>query len=205
MKKIIFSGFFGMKPNVAKHYIKFLQHLGHKVDFEPYSISDVLVPWKYKNIRAKFVPKESHYDAMYCISGGCLHMLNLIPKITVDKIIFDSGPYNHSSKHIEHFIKNKYHVPFPLEKLIDTTYSVCKLGSIEAVNVEYWKTILEPARPQLILTSKLDKIIDQNFVRNYAKDKKNIEHIEFDSGQHANIYKYNTEKYTALVQKFINN
>jgi hypothetical protein len=205
MKKIIFSGFFRIKPSVAKHYIEFFQNLGHKVDFEPYTISDVLIRRKHACIRNNFIPKSSHYDVMYCISGGCLHMLNLIPKITVDKIIFDSGPYLCSSKHIEHFIQNKYHVPFPLEQTINNTYRFFKFGSISDANTEYCETILKPLRPQLILTSKKDQIIDQNFIRSYAKDKKNIEHIEFNDGIHANIYKYNKEQYTAIVNQFIKN
>jgi hypothetical protein len=205
MKKIIFSGFFGMKPSVAKHYIELFQRLGHKVDFEPYTISDVFLIRNNQRTRDNYIPKSPHYDVMYCISGGSLRMLNIIPKITADKIIFDSGPYLFSSKHFEHFLQNKYHIPFPLDPLINASFRAFNLGSISEANAEYWKTILEPLRPQLILTSKKDQIIDQNFIRSYAKDKKNIEHIEFNDGIHANIYKYNKEQYSAIVNQFIKN
>jgi hypothetical protein len=84
------------------------------------------------------------------------------------------------------------------------TYRICNLGSITDVNTVYWKTILDPIRPQLILTSKNDRIIDRSFIQTYTKDKKNINHIEFNTGTHANIYRYNLEKYSADVQQFIN-
>jgi hypothetical protein len=203
MKKILFAGFFGMTPAHAKHYIQLFSRLGHTVHCEPYTFTDVALPRNHALVRNRYVPKSPHYDVMYCISGGSLHFSNLQPKISVDKIIFDSGPYYYSSKHFEHYLQNKYRISLPLEGLINRTYRACNFGSFPNANKEYWKTILDPLRPQLILTAKKDTIVDQAFIQSYAQGKENITHIEYNTGHHANIYKYNVEKYSADVQQFI--
>ena len=121
MKKVIFTGFFGMTHKHASTYIKMWNSLGYNVDFEPYKISDVLYAGdRFKKIRKEFIPKNKHYDAAYCISGGSLHMLNLIKSennFTVNKIIFDSGPYLFSNKHIEHYLHYTYFDPYNIYKI----------------------------------------------------------------------------------------
>ena len=209
MKNIIFTGFFGMKQSHAIKYINMWNKLGYNVDFEPYKISDVLLGGnRYKTIRNNFKPKNKHYDAAYCISGGCLHMLNLISaknNFTIDKIIFDSGPYLFSTKHIEHYL---YYSMFdshinklPISNIIDIIYKMNNIDP-DIYNKEYYKSLLKPDLPKLILTCKSDKLIINDFINDLSKSPNTI-HREFENGKHANIYSANKDSYIVYINEFM--
>jgi hypothetical protein len=210
MKNVIFTGFFCMKQSHALKYITMWNKLGYNVDFEPYKISDVLLGGnRYKTIRNNFIPKNKHYDAAYCISGGCLHMLNIISaknNFTINKIIFDSGPYLFSSKHIEHYIHYSFCEPnniykLPLNNFINNMYKINNIN-LDNHNEEYYKLLLKPELPKLILTSKKDKIIVNDFIST-LKNTNNIQHHEFENGKHGNIYIPNKDLYMEHINNFM--
>jgi hypothetical protein len=205
MKRVIFTGFFGMTTNHAQKYINMWNKLGYSVDFEPYTISDVLLGEpRYNKIQNNFVPKNKHYDVAYCISGGSLHMKNLISaknNFTIKKIIFDSGPYLFSTKHIEHYIHQMYFKTYkpPLNGILTHFYKFNN-SNIDKYNKEYYNTLLNPI-PKLILTCKNDKIIVNDFI-NDLKKSNNVQYHEFEQGKHGNIYKYN-ESYIDHIDNFM--
>jgi hypothetical protein len=211
MKKVIFTGFFGMKQKHAEIYISMWKKIGYGVSYEPYSTTDVLLAGnKFKEIRNNFKPQHKHYDAAYCISGGCLHMHNLIcakNNFTIDKVIFDSGPYLFNSKHIDNYIHktyfNKYNQTIPFEKMLTNMYEMRKIY-LESYNKEYYNTLLNKDLPKLILLGKEDNIIYRPFVTELINNShhNNIVHHEFEKGNHANLYKYNREDYIDIVNNF---
>ena len=208
MKKVIFTGFFGMKHKHAEIYTNMWKNLGYDINYEPYTISDVLLPHKnFTRIRNTFKPKYTHYDIAYCISGGCLHMHNLMSaknNFTIDKVVFDSGPYLFSSNHIENYIHNTYFTKLykiPLTNSLDYIYEKNKVD-LKEYNREYNTTLLSNEIPKLILTSKNDNIIVRPFINSLIKN--NIQHHEFEKGKHANLYKYNKD-YVDIINNFIKN
>ena len=51
VKKILFTGFFGMKDKHAMKYIKMLEKLNCEVDYIPYNIMDIVIPKNhYKSV-----------------------------------------------------------------------------------------------------------------------------------------------------------
>ena len=206
MKRVIFTGFFGMTSKHSHIYINMWESLGYKIDYEPYKISDVLLGGnRFEKIRNNFKPKHKHYDMMYCISGGCLHAHNLISaknNFTIDKIIFDSGPYLFSTKHIEHYINNTYSYKLPLSNIMDTIYKIRKVDHVQ-YNKEYYNTLLKKDIPKLIITSKKDKIIVRQFIESLILNDNNIKYCEFENGKHANIYNYNKTEYIDAIKNFI--
>lgn len=173
-----------MQQKHAGIYIIMWKNLGANVDNE---------------IRNKFIPKKQHYDIIYCISGGSLHMLNLLQaknKFTYNKIIFDSGPYLYNTCQAENYLKY-----IPIEKILNVYYG----EKIKVVNKEYESVVLNLNVPKLILTSKTDTMIDQIYIKKYIKSSTNIKYIEFEKGSHANIYKTNKDEYTAIMFEALNN
>ena len=207
MKQILFIGFFGMQQKHAGIYINMWKNLGANVDNEVYRINDTFNIYKHHKIRNKFIPKKQHYDIIYCISGGSLHMLNLLQaknKFTYNKIIFDSGPYLYDTCQAENYLKQMYPTTLkyiPIEKILNVYYG----EKIKVVNKEYESVVLNLNVPKLILTSKTDTMIDQIYIKNYIKSSTNIKHIEFEKGSHANIYKTNKDEYTAIMFEALNN
>ena len=214
MKRILFTGFFGMKYKHASFYINMWKKLNCEVDYIPYNILDVVVPKKYYNRITRISDstksdstKYKEYDYAYCISGGCLYLQHLTfnKNININNIIFDSGPFNYSASHLEHFIHNTYNLHFlPLNNSI-LKYWKFKNIDIDIINNHYSDNILYKNIPKLILTSKKDTIINNIYINNYINSHKvnNITHIEFENGKHANLYKYNKKLYTDILYNYI--
>ena len=186
-----------------------MEKIGYDVTYKPYSTIDVLLAGnKFKEIRNNFKPQHKHYDVAYCISGGCLYMHNLIcakNNFTIDKVIFDSGPYLFNTKHIDNYVHytffNKYKQGIPIDKMLANMYVMRKID-LEVYNKEYYNTLLNKDLPKLILLGKEDNIIYRPFVKELISNDNNIEHHEFEKGIHANLYKYNREDYIDIVNNF---
>ena len=202
MKKVIFTGFFGITNKQASHYIKMWNSIGYNVDYKPYNISDIIL---FRNkYKAKIIIPESvpvHYDIVYSISGGCFHMSNLLfanKHISYDKIIFDSGPYLYNINHLEHFINKKYSCYIPIETVYKS-FLRSKNIDLDEYNKNYCDNFLNTSKPKLFLTCKNDNIIIKPFIKQLSNS--NV-HYEFEKGEHANIYKMNQQLYLDLISVF---
>ena len=202
--KVLFTGFFGIQPKHTQHYISMWKKLNATVDPEPYHLRDVFsVNHRHAIIRDTFQPKQAHYDVIHCISGGCLYLFNLLQakhSFTYDRIIFDSGPYLYSTPQVENFVHQTYPNSkcIPVKRLIDIYYNN-KLGP---VNAEYERTVLYTPADKLVLTSTMDRTIDQPFVEDFIH-KTGAKHVKFPTGAHANIYKTNMDEYTSALMDFV--
>ena len=205
MKNVLFTGFFGMTAKHAGAYIRMWEKLGHKVDYQPYTHADVLLAGgRFEKIRSNVRLNAKHYDVAYCISGGSLHMHNLLmgSGARVDRVIFDSGPYLFSSKHIEHYVQATTGVNVPLYGIIHNFYQVRGLD-LEEYNKEFRQTLLARELPKLILTGQKDKVIVRPFVEDLIKDNGEIYHHDFVKGSHANLLRHNEDEYIALVETWL--
>jgi hypothetical protein len=197
-------GFFGMQQKHAEHYMRMWENIGATVDFESYQIRDIFsIKKQHDIIRATYQPKNSHYDAVYCISGGCLHLLNLVQakkSFTYDRLIFDSGPYLYSMSQTEHYIHQMYPAlkVIPVKRILDLYY----VNKIESKNSEYKSVVLNAPVKKLVLTSQTDRIVDQVFIADFVRQSGST-HVKFPSGTHANIYKANKEEYKSALLDFL--
>lgn len=206
MAKVLFAGFFGMQKKHTIRYIDLWKKLGSNVvDHEPYELQDIFRVNAYPIIREKFCSRQPHYDIVYCISGGSLHMLNLIKaknSFTFDRIVFDSGPYQFSVRQAENYAQQLF--PWtkmlPMYSALNMAYKKCTIP----LNKEHRDFFLNVNVPKLILTSKTDLIIDSQFIAEYTKSQSNCTHIQFATGAHANIYKTNQDEYENAIFKFLN-
>lgn len=203
--KVCFIGFFGMQKKHAETYINMWRTLGAHADCENYTIADIMqMPRRHEEIRETFQPKQPHYDTVHCISGGSLYVLLLIQAIktfTFSKLIFDSGPYTFDHKQTQIYA----HQVFPITKLLPVKNILNAYhGPTTILKLEeaHKKQVLYTPHPKLILTSKLDKTFDREFVDQYARNS-GAHRIEFERGKHANIYNDNKEEYLQSISDFI--
>lgn len=207
MKRVIFTGFFGITNKQASHYTKMWNGLGYNVDYEPYNIMDVLL-FKKKYINRKIIPKVQHYDVVYSISGGCFHMSNILlanKHITYDKVIFDSGPYSYNTKHLEHYVNEKYLFKYklnhiPVDTIINKFYQFRKID-LALYNKNYNDNFISTSKPTLLLTYKNDNIIVKPYIDQLVLS--NTHHYEFEKGEHANLYRTNPQLYIDIIKKFV--
>jgi len=203
--KVCFIGFFGMQKKHAEPYINMWRTLGAHTDCENYSIADLMRPQsKHEVIRNTFQPKHSHYDAVHCISGGSLYFLLLLQAkrtFTFSKIIFDSGPYTFDNKQTQIYTHQMF--PFtkllPIKTILNTYHGMPTMLTLQEAHK---KQVLYTPHPKLILTSKVDKTFDREFVDQYNRNSR-AHRIEFERGKHANIYNDNKEKYIQSISDFI--
>jgi hypothetical protein len=169
--------------------LKYLAVQGEKIQEFSYSESV---------IRAE----KNHYDIVHCISGGSLYLHLLLTSkktFTYSKIIYDSGPYTFDHKQTEIYA----HQTFPITKCLPVKNILNAVnGDASITLIDEHKNTLYTSHEKLVLTSKLDKTIDREFVMKYIHDS-SAKHIEFSKGIHANLYSTNKEEYTASLFDFI--
>jgi|688.fasta_scaffold290556_1 hypothetical protein len=201
---VCFIGFFGIKNNHVDKYIKLWNSLNASIDYYKYdSFKDLFNTSNHKKMRELFEPKKKHYDIIHCISGGSLYLHILLTSkqnFTYSKIIYDSGPYTFEPKQVEIYLNQTYPITkcLPIEKIVN----LYNEDSYKTLRIEH-KNTLYSQHEKLVLTNKLDKTIDQDFVLQFI-DKSRAKHIEFYQGKHANLYNYNKEEYTQSLIDFIN-
>jgi hypothetical protein len=156
----------------------------------------------HKTTRELFEPKKNHYDIVHCISGGSLYLHLLLTSkktFTYSKIIYDSGPYTFDHKQTEIYA----HQTFPITKCLPVKNILNAVnGDATVTLIDEHKSTLYTSHEKLVLTSKLDKTIDRDFVMKYIHDS-GAKHIEFSKGVHANLYLTNKEEYTQSLVDFI--
>jgi hypothetical protein len=200
---VCFLGFFGIKQQHANKYIDLWNNLNASTNYYEYSAyKDVLTTSSYKITRELFEPKKNHYDIVHCISGGSLYLHLLLTSkktFTYSKIIYDSGPYTFDHKQTENYA----HETFPITKCLPLKNILNAInGDVVAIIKNEHKNTLYTSHEKLVLTSKLDKTIDREFVMKYIHDSR-AKHIEFSKGTHANLYSTNKEEYTQSLVDFI--
>lgn len=200
---VCFIGFFGIKHQHVNKYIDLWNNLNASTNYYKYSpYKDLLTISNYKTTRELFEPKKNHYDIVHCISGGSLYLHLLLTSkktFTYSKVIYDSGPYTFDHKQTEIYI----HQTYPITKFLSVKNIFSAMNENEMLKLkEEHKNNLYTSHEKLVLTSKLDKTIDRDFVMKYI-DKSGAKHIEFNKGQHANLYLTNKEEYTASLFDFI--
>jgi hypothetical protein len=201
---VCFLGFFGMKQQHANKYIDLWNNFNASTNYYKYSAyKDVLTSSSYKTTRELFEPKKNHYDIVHCISGGSLYLHLLLTSkktFTYSKIIYDSGPYTFDHKQTEIYA----HETFPITKCLPVKNILNAInGDVGAImKNEHKNTLYNTSHEKLVLTSKLDKTIDREFVMKYIHDS-GAKHIEFSKGNHANLYSTNKEEYTQSLFDFI--
>ena len=200
---VCFIGFFGIKQQHANKYIDLWNNLNASTNYYKYSAyKDVLSTSSYKTTRELFEPKKNHYDIVHCISGGSLYLHLLLTSkktFTYSKIIYDSGPYTFDHKQTEIYA----HQTFPITKCLPVKNILNAVnGGVAAILKDEHKSTLYTSHEKLVLTSKLDKTIDREFVMKYIDDS-GAKHIEFSKGSHANLYSTNKEEYTQSLFDFI--
>ena len=203
--KVCFIGFFGMQKKHADTYINMWRTLGAHTDCENYSIQNLFRYSNHEKVRKTFQPKQPHYDTVHCISGGSLYFILLLQAkntFTFSKIIFDSGPYTFDHKQTQIYA----HQMFPFTKLlpVKTILNTCHgIPTMLTLQEAHKKHVLYTPHPKLILTSKVDKTFDRDFVDQYTRNS-GAHRIEFEKGIHANIYNDNKEEYIQSISHFIN-
>jgi len=202
---VCFIGFFGIKQQHANKYIDLWNKLNASTNYYKYSAyKDILTisNHNHKTNRELFEPKKNHYDIVHCISGGSLYLHLLLTSkktFTYSKIIYDSGPYTFDHKQTEIYA----HQTFPITKCLPVKNIFNAInGDIMAILKDEHKSTLYTSHNKLVLTSKLDKTIDREFVMKYIHDS-GAKHIEFSKGVHANLYLTNKEEYTQSLVDFI--
>ena len=200
---VCFIGFFGIKQQHVNKYIDLWNNLNTSTDCYKYSAyKDILTSSNHKTTRELFEPKKTHYDIVHCISGGSLYLHLLLTSkrtFTYSKIIYDSSPYTFDIKHSELYV----HQRFPITRYLPVKNILNAITGNDMLKLkEEHKFNLYTPHEKLILTSKLDKTIDREFVMKYISDS-GAQHIEFSKGNHANIYLENKEEYTASLFDFI--
>ena len=201
--KVCFIGFFGMQKKHAETYINLWRTLDADADYESYSSHSVLRPSRHDVIRNTFQPKQPHYDVVHCISGGSLYLLLVMQAkktFTYSKIIFDSGPYTVDHKQTQIYA----HQTFPFTRIIPVrTIMNAYFGMplVLQLHEAHKKHVLYTPHPKLILTSNVDKTIDREYVDQYTRSS-GAHRVEFETGKHANIYKFNKENYTQSILDF---
>jgi hypothetical protein len=200
---ICFIGFFGIKNNHVDKYIKLWDSLNASTDYYKYDVfKDLFNASNYKKKRELFEPKKEHYDVIHCISGGSLYLHMLLTSkrnFTYSKIIYDSSPYTFEPKQVEVYA----HQTFPITKYlpIKNIVNLYNEEAYKSLRIEH-KNTLYSQHKKLVLTSKLDKTIDREFVLKFI-DNSRAQHLEFCQGKHANLYSYNKEEYTQSLSDFI--
>lgn len=200
---VCFIGFFGMKHQHANKYIDLWNNLNASTNYYNYSAyKDILTSSNHKTTRELFEPKKNHYDIVHCISGGSLYLHLLLTSkktFTYSKIIYDSGPYTFDHKQTEIYT----HQTFPITKCLPVKKILNAInGDASTMLMDEHKSNLYTSHEKLVLTSKLDKTIDREFVMKYI-DKSGAKHVEFNKGVHANLYLTNKEQYTESLFDFI--
>jgi hypothetical protein len=204
--KVCFIGFFGMQKKHADTYINMWRTLDARADYESYTIADIMrIPRsRHDIIRETFQPKQPHYDTVHCISGGSLYFLLLLQAkktFTFSKIVFDSGPYTYDHKQTQIYAREVFPITklLPVKTILNTFHGI---STMLALQEEHEKHILYTPHPKLILTSKVDKTFDREFVDQYTRNS-GAHRIEFEKGKHANIYNDNKEEYIQSISDFI--
>ena len=202
--KVCFIGFFGMQKKHADIYINMWRMLGAHTDCENYSIKTVVRYSNHEIILKTFQPKQPHYDAVHCISGGSLYFLLLLQAkktFTFSKIIFDSGPYTFDNKQTQIYAHQMFPITklLPVKTILDTCHGMSTMLTLQEAHKKH---VLYTPHPKLILTSKLDNTIDREFVDQYTRNS-GTHRIEFERGKHANIYNDNKEEYIQSISDFI--
>ena len=200
---VCFLGFIGIKNQHVNKYINLWNGLNASTDYYKYNGNkDILLLRNYNANRELFEPKKTHYDIVHCISGGSLYLHLLLTSkrtFTYSKIIYDSSPYTFDIKHSELYV----HQRFPITRYLPVKNILNAITGNDMLKLkEEHKFNLYTPHEKLILTSKLDKTIDREFVMKYISDS-GAQHIEFSKGNHANIYLENKEEYTASLFDFI--
>jgi hypothetical protein len=200
---VCFIGFFGIKQRHANKYIDLWNNLNASTNYYKYSAyKDIFASSNHKTTRELFEPKKNHYDIVHCISGGSLYLHLLLTSkktFTYSKIIYDSGPYTFDHKQTEIYA----HQTFPITKCLPVKNILNAVnGDVAAILKGEHKSNLYTSHNKLVLTSKLDKTIDREFVMKYIRDS-GAKHIEFSKGSHANLYSTNKEEYTQSLFDFI--
>jgi hypothetical protein len=204
--KVCFIGFFSMKKKHAEPYINMWRTLGARTDCEDYNLVDIMrTQSRYEKIQETFQPKQPHYDAVHCISAGSLYLLFLMQAkrtFTYSKIIFDSGPYTFDHKQTQIVAHEMF--PFikllPVESILNAYHGLPIMLTLQEAHK---KKVLYTPHSKLILTSKVDKTFDREFVNQYTRTS-GAHRIEFERGKHANIYNNNKEEYLQSISDFIN-
>jgi hypothetical protein len=200
---VCFIGFFGIKHQHVNKYIDLWNNLNASTNYYKYSpYKDLLTISNHKTTRELFEPKKNHYDIVHCISGGSLYLHLLLTSkktFTYSKIIYDSGPYTFDHKQTEIYA----HQTFPITKCLPVKNILNAVnGDATVTLIDEHKSTLYTSHEKLVLTSKLDKTIDRDFVMKYIHDS-GAKHIEFSKGVHANLYLTNKEEYTQSLVDFI--
>jgi hypothetical protein len=200
---VCFIGFFGIKHQHVNKYIDLWNNLNASTNYYKYSpYKDLLTISNYKTTRELFEPKKNHYDIVHCISGGSLYLHLLLTSkktFTYSKVIYDSGPYTFDHKQTQIYT----HQTFPITKCLPVKNILNAVnGNATVTLIDEHKTTLYTSHEKLVLTSKLDKTIDRDFVMKYI-DKSGAKHTEFSKGGHANLYLTNKEEYIASLFDFI--
>jgi len=200
---VCFIGFFGIKQQHANKYIDLWNNLNASTNYYTYSAyKDLILTTSSHKTRELFEPKKNHYDIVHCISGGSLYLHLLLTSkktFTYSKIIYDSGPYTFDHKQTENYA----HETFPITKCLPVKNILNAVnGDFLAILKDEHKSNLYTSHEKLVLTSKLDKTIDREFVMKYIHDS-GAKHIEFSKGSHANLYSTNKEEYTQSLFDFI--
>ena len=200
---VCFIGFFGIKQQHANKYIDLWNTLNASTNYYKYSAyKDILTSSSHKTTRELFEPKKNHYDIVHCISGGSLYLHLLLTSkktFTYSKIIYDSGPYTFDHKQTEIYA----HDAFPITKCLPVKNILNAVNGDAAMTlIDEHKSTLYTPHNKLVLTSKMDKTIDRDFVMKYI-DKSGAKHIEFSKGRHANLYLTNKEEYTESLVDFM--
>ena len=203
--KVCLIGFFGMQKKHADTYINMWRTLGAHTDCENYSIQNLFRYSKHEEVRKTFRPKQPHYDTVHCISGGSLYFLLLLQAkntFTFSKIVFDSGPYTFDNKQTQIYAHQMFPITklLPIKTILNTYHGIPTLLALQEAHK---KQVLYTPHKKLILTSKVDKIFDREFVDQYTRNS-GTHRIEFERGKHANIYNDNKEEYIQSISDFIN-
>lgn len=200
---VCFIGFFGMKDNHASKYVNLWNSLNASTDCYKYSAyKHILRTSNHKILRESFEPKKMHYDVVHCISGGSLYLHLLLTSkktFTYSKIIYDSGPYTFDHKQTENYA----HQTFPITRLLPVKNILNAInGNVASQLKDEHKSNLYTPHKKLVLTCKSDNVIDREFIKQFIYCS-GAHNIEFNKGNHANLYKSNKEEYIQSFNDFI--
>lgn len=207
----IFGGI-GTKESHYTHAIEVYASNGYTTYFYENLTRDILFPKRFAKTSEKARCNDPYGNIIHCNSGGTWVGLDYLSK-TIDNKLFvcEAGPLECDTKELISVFEKIYNCKCPniITKNINI---ICDRIGIPHNDNEEWNkkynNDLNKIKNILCLTSKNDKIINNEYITNLVKQMNKHDKIanryEFDTGSHWNISKFEKQKYQDILQTQLN-
>ena len=209
-KNVLMCGFFGMKRRHAEIYKSMWESIGTKVEIQGYEIHQAATYTGWKSVRKTARIGRAHYDAAFVMSGGSLHLHNLVHSdqgkelgLSYDRLIYDSGPYLPKASHANRYVSGQFGFPISVEGLVRAYWGWEGYVDDKEEIDRYLSTTHATSIPKLCLLSENDKLIDKQDVENVMTTTDSSHCVVFSEGKHADIYRHNKEQYLSSIDSFM--